>query len=123
MSYRSFERCKSDTYTHTRARALTHTSTRQLKIPFLDVLDYSEYSDTNILKKKKKKKISRKHSFLSEDAKLMKNKNGLTQDRVFWKIGLRKKNKKKSFDLTFEQPVYNILFWISQRITADWKVY
>ena len=28
----------------------THTSGRQLKITFLDVLDYSEYSDTNISK-------------------------------------------------------------------------
>ena len=26
----------------------THTSGRQLKIKFLEVLDYSEYSDTNI---------------------------------------------------------------------------
>ena len=31
---------------HTRTH--THTSRRQLKITFLDVLDYSEYSDTNI---------------------------------------------------------------------------
>ena len=33
---------------HTRTH--THTSGRQLKIKFLDVLDYSEYSDTNISK-------------------------------------------------------------------------
>ena len=33
---------------HTRTH--THTSGRQLKITFLDVLDYSEYSDTNISK-------------------------------------------------------------------------
>ena len=52
------------THTHTRKHA--HTSGRQLKITFLDVLDYSEYSDTSI---SKKKKISRKHSFLSEKAK------------------------------------------------------
>ena len=32
--------------THTRTH--THTCRRQLKITFLDVLDYSEYSDTNI---------------------------------------------------------------------------
>ena len=38
----------------------THTSGRQLKITFLDVLDYSEYLDTNI----RKKKNSRQHSFL-----------------------------------------------------------
>ena len=36
------------THTHTRAHA--HTSGRQLKITFLEVLDYSEYSDTNITK-------------------------------------------------------------------------
>ena len=44
MSYRGFKLWKSDTYTHTRTH--THTSGRQLKITFLDVLDYSEYSDT-----------------------------------------------------------------------------
>ena len=54
---------------HTHARTHTHTSGRQLKITFLDVLDYSEYSDTNI----SKNKISRKHSFLSEEAKRMVN--------------------------------------------------
>ena len=37
-----------------------HTSGRQLKITFLDVLDYSEYSDTNI-----SNSFSRKRSFLS----------------------------------------------------------
>ena len=47
----------------------THTPGRQLKITFIDVLDYSEYLDTNI----RKKKISRKHSFLSEEAKTWKN--------------------------------------------------
>ena len=67
MSYRGFKRWKSDTYTH--ARTHTHTSGRQLKITFLDVLDYSEYSDTNI----SKKKSSRKHSFLSEEAKMKSN--------------------------------------------------
>ena len=65
MSYRSFKRWKSDTYSHTQ----THASGRQLKITFLDVLDYSECSDTNI----SKKKFSRKHSFLSEEAKGTKN--------------------------------------------------
>ena len=63
MSYRGCKRRKSDTYTHTRARTHTLTSGRQLKITFLDVLDYSEYSDT------RKKNFSRKHSFLSEEAK------------------------------------------------------
>ena len=48
MSYRALKRWKSDTHAHTH----THTSGRQLKIIFLDVLDYSEYSDTNIRKKK-----------------------------------------------------------------------
>ena len=51
-------------------RTPTHTSGRQIKIKFLDVLDYSEYSDTNI---RKKKKISRNHSFCSEEAKTWKN--------------------------------------------------
>ena len=50
------------THTHTH----THTSGRQLKITFIDVSDYFEYSDTNI----SEKKISRKHSFLSEEAKI-----------------------------------------------------
>ena len=48
--------------------ARTHTystSGRQLKITFLDFLDYAEDSDTNI----SKKKFSRKRSFLSEEAK------------------------------------------------------
>ena len=47
-------------------RTHTHTSGRQLKIPFLDILNFSEYSDTNI-------SIffcSRKHSFLSEEGKV-----------------------------------------------------
>ena len=35
------------TRTHTPTHTNTHTSGRQLKIKFLDVLDYSEYSDTN----------------------------------------------------------------------------
>ena len=56
---------RTHTHTRTHAHTHTHTSERQLKITFLDVLDYSEYSDTNI----SKKKISRKHSFLSEEAK------------------------------------------------------
>ena len=52
-------------HTHTHTRARTQPSGRKLKIIFLEVLDYSEYSDTDI----SKKKISRKHSFLSEEAK------------------------------------------------------
>ena len=36
---------------HLHARTHTHTSGRQLKITFFDVLDYSEYSDTNISEK------------------------------------------------------------------------
>ena len=40
------------THTYTRTLAHTHTSGRQLKITFLDVSDYSEYSDTKISKKK-----------------------------------------------------------------------
>ena len=62
MNYRGFKRWKSDTYTHahthtrilahTHTRAYTHTSGRQLKIGFLDFLDYSNYSDTNIAKRK-----------------------------------------------------------------------
>ena len=52
MSYRGCKRRKSDTYTLTHTH--TQTSGRQLKITFVDVLDYSEYSDTNNSKKKKK---------------------------------------------------------------------
>ena len=62
-SYRGLKHCNSDTYAHTHTH--THTSGRQLKITFLDVLDYSEYSDTNI----SKFFFSRKHSFLNEEAK------------------------------------------------------
>ena len=50
MSYQGFKSLKSDTYTHAHTR--THTSGHQLKITFLNVLDYSEYSDTNIANKK-----------------------------------------------------------------------
>ena len=46
MSYWGLKRWKSDTHTHTH----TYTSGRQLKIKFSDVLDYSEYSDTDISK-------------------------------------------------------------------------
>ena len=35
---------------HTHTHTHTHTSRRQLKITFLDVFDYYEYSDTNISK-------------------------------------------------------------------------
>ena len=49
-----------DTRTHT----YTHTSGRQVKITFLDALDYSEYSETNI-----SKKFFLQNSFLSEEAK------------------------------------------------------
>ena len=52
MSYRGFKRLKSDTYTHKYTRTHTHTSGHQLKITFLDVLDYSEHSDTKDSKKK-----------------------------------------------------------------------
>ena len=51
MSYRGFKRWKSDTYTHAHTHTHTHTSRRQLKITFLDVWHYSEYSDTDISKK------------------------------------------------------------------------
>ena len=44
MSYLALKCWKSDTHAH------THPSGRQLKITFLDVLDYSEYLDTNIRK-------------------------------------------------------------------------
>ena len=42
---------RTHTHTRTQARTHTHTSGRQLIITFLDVLDYSEYSDTNTSKK------------------------------------------------------------------------
>ena len=52
MSYRALKRWKSDKHAH------TDTSGRQLKITFLDVLDYSEYLDTNIRKKKFRENIA-----------------------------------------------------------------
>ena len=63
MSYRDLKSWKSDTYVHRHAHTRTYPSgnlqharywvplatfRRQLKITFLDVLDYSEYSNTNI---------------------------------------------------------------------------
>ena len=61
MSYRDLKRLNSDTHAH------THISGRQLKIIFLDVSDYSKYSeDTNI-----SNFFSRKHSFLIEESKTM----------------------------------------------------
>ena len=56
MSSRGLKHWKSDTH--------AHTSGRQLKITFLDVLDYSEYSDTNI-----SIFFLRKHSSLNEEPK------------------------------------------------------
>ena len=50
MSYRGFKRWKLDTRAHTLSH--THTSGHQLKITFLDDLDYSEYSDTDVSEKK-----------------------------------------------------------------------
>ena len=38
-------------HTHVHTHTHTHTSGRQLKITLLDVLDYSDYCDTNISKK------------------------------------------------------------------------
>ena len=49
-------------------RTRTHTSGRQLKIKFPDVLDYSEYSDTN-----DSKFFFHENSFLSEVVKSIKN--------------------------------------------------
>ena len=60
----SYRRWNIENRTHTHIRTDTHTSEHQLKISFLDVLDYSEYSDTNI-----SNFFSRKHSFLNEEAK------------------------------------------------------
>ena len=64
MSYRGLKSLKSVTYTRTN----THTSGRQLKIIFIGVLEYYEYSDTNIANFF----FPRKHSFISEEAKVMK---------------------------------------------------
>ena len=65
MSYQGLKRWKSDTHAHTRARAHTYPDA-SWKSNFFDVLDYSEYSDTNI---SKNFFFSRKHSFLSQEAK------------------------------------------------------
>ena len=52
MNHSGLKIRKSSTYTHTYTYAHTythiHTSGRQLKIIILDILDHSEYSDTNI---------------------------------------------------------------------------
>ena len=69
-----------------RARAHTHThiSERQLKIIFLDVLDYSEYSDANIM------------TFFHENiaSSMMKQKNWKIK---FWKKKFIKKIGKQNF--------------------------
>ena len=52
------------THVHTHTHAHTHASGRQLKMTFLDILDYSEYSDTNI-----SIFFFTKHSFLSQKEK------------------------------------------------------
>ena len=52
-------------------RTHTHTQTHTQKIKFLDVLDYSDYADTNVFKKKN----SWKDKFLSEQAKWNGNEN------------------------------------------------
>ena len=67
MSYRGLKRRKSDT--HARTHTHTHTSGRQLKIEFLDVSDYSEYSDTNI----SNFFFSRNSFLITEEAKLAEN--------------------------------------------------
>ena len=64
MNYGGLKIRKSSTYTHT--NSYTHTSERQLKIIFLDVLDHSEYSDTNI-----SIFFSRKQSFPGEEARII----------------------------------------------------
>ena len=64
------------------------THIRQLKIIFLQVLDYSQSNtDTNISKKKKKKNISRQHSFVSEEAKFGINEESLS-DSLMWQVVL-----------------------------------
>ena len=45
MSYRGVKSWKSDTHAHTQV----HISEGQLKIIFLDVSEYYEYSDSNIM--------------------------------------------------------------------------
>ena len=55
--------------TRTRTHARTYTLRRQLKITFLDVLYYSELSDTNI-----SIFFSRQHIFVSKEAKLIRSK-------------------------------------------------
>ena len=66
MSYWGLKRWKSDTHAHMYIRTQTHTSGSQLKIKFLNVLNYSDDSDTNIWNFF----FPRKHSlFLSEEAK------------------------------------------------------
>ena len=61
ISYRGLKRSKSNTHAQ---RIHAHTSGRQLKITFLIVLDYSDTDISTF--------FSRKHSFLSEEAKYFK---------------------------------------------------
>ena len=96
------------THKHSRTHAHTHTHTsgRQLKITFLDVLDYSEYSDTNI----SNIFFLRKHSFLTEEEKSSEH------CRIFWKFRFFEKwrqvqwNRKQFFLLKlrpfFEKPKF-----------------
>ena len=67
MNYSGLKIRKSSPYTHIYTHTRAHTSRRQLKIIFLDVLDHSEYSDNNVLNF-----FQRKHkydSFLSKETK------------------------------------------------------
>ena len=110
---------KNRTHTHTRTHAHTYTSWRQLKITFLDVLEYSEYSDTNI----SKFFFPRKHSFLSEEAKIVISKK-LVNFTLF-RDAAREKGKWMIFiimkcDIT---EVFNHNIWINyvDYINCRWK--
>ena len=84
MSHRGFEKLKTG---HTN----THTFRHQLKITFLDVLDYSEYFVTNI----SNFSFSQKHISLSEEKKwshqspIVIKLNYFHQIKFFFKIHIR----------------------------------
>ena len=96
------------TYTYTRIH--THTFGRQLKIKFLDVLNYSQYSDTNISnffsrKWKKKVQFSNFYFLITHGGcKKRKNCNRMSEKKKFSPfdecfVCLRRQNKQKKISV------------------------
>ena len=116
----------TQTHGHTRTCTHTHTSERQLKITFLDVLDYSEYSDTNILKKKNFTK-----TYLPQWASKRKTID-LKLRKMYWLVGTKSQlslYNKLIIDKVIIKPVrtYGIQLWelgssLQLKPGHNWKI-